>query len=78
MLGTWGTHFSCWALLVVFVLVGFDGGGGFAVGFAAALGFALVPVLLAFGEGQLALHPPFAEVEAGGDERMSLDLRLGE
>jgi len=60
------------------VLAGVHGGAGFAVGFAAALGLALVPVLLAFGHGQLALHPPMAEVEPGGDERVALDLRLGE
>ena len=55
-----------------------DGGSGFAVGFAAALGFALVPVLLAFGDGQFALDPAVAEIESGGDERMSLELRLSD
>jgi hypothetical protein len=58
------------------VFVGFDGGAGFAVGFAAALSFALVPVLLALGESQFALDAAVAKVKAGGDERMSLDLRL--
>ncbi len=60
------------------VLAGVDGGAGFAVGLAAAFGFALVPVLLALGHGQLALHPSVAEVKPGGDERVALDLRLGE
>jgi hypothetical protein len=32
------------------VFAGVDGGAGFTVGFAAFLGFALVPVLFAFGE----------------------------
>ena len=58
------------------VFAGVDGGAGFAVGFAAALGFALVPVLLALGDGQFALDAAVAEVKPGGDERMTLDLRL--
>ena len=33
------------------VFAGVDGGTGFAVGFAALLGLALVPVLLALGDG---------------------------
>jgi hypothetical protein len=60
------------------VLVGVDGGSGLAVGFAPALGFALIPVLLALGQRQFAFHPAVAEVKAGGDERVALDLRLGE
>ena len=60
------------------VFAGLDGGAGLAVGLAAALGFALVPVLFAFGEGELALDAAVAEVEAGGNERMTLGLRLGE
>ena len=39
-------------------------------------GFALVPVLFALGDGEFALDPAVFEVEAGGDERMPLDLRL--
>ena len=58
------------------VLAGVDGGAGLAVGLAAALGLALVPVLFALGDGQFALHPPVAKVKPGGDERMALDLRL--
>src|SRR6185437_9151369 len=61
---------------LLFALAADDGGSGFAVGFAAALGFALVPVLLAFRYCQFALDAAMAEVEAGGDERMSFDLRL--
>jgi hypothetical protein len=55
-----------------------DGGSGVAVGFAALLGFALVPVLLALGQGKLAFHSAVTEVKPGGNERMTLDLRLGE
>ena len=55
-----------------------DGGAGLAVGFAAALGFPLVPVLFALGDGDFALYPAVAEVKPGGDERVTLDLRLGE
>lgn len=58
------------------VLIGIDGRAGFAVGFAAAFGFALVPVLFALGDGEFALDAAIFEIEAGGDERMSLDLRL--
>lgn len=60
----------------LFTLAAGHRGAGFAVGFAAALGFALVPVLLAFCDGQFAFHPAVAEVEPSGDERMPLDLRL--
>lgn len=68
-----------WDLLAAhFVFVFVDGGAGFAVGFAALFGFALVPLLLAFGDGQFAFHSSVAEIEAHGDERMSLDLRLDE
>src|ERR1700751_4490381 len=63
-------------LFCIFALAVCDGGAGFAIGFAAALGFALIPVLFAFGDGQLALHLAAAKVEPGGDERMTLDLRL--
>ena len=55
-----------------------DGGAGIAVGLAALFGLALVPVLLALGHGQFAFDPPVAEVKPGGDERVALDLRLGE
>src|SRR5271166_1568356 len=50
----------------------------FPVGLPPPLRLPLVPVLLAFGQRQLALHPPLAEIEPGGDERMPLDLRLRE
>jgi len=60
----------------IFPLVLRDSGPGLAVGLAAALGFALVPVLFAFGDSQFALDPPIAEIKPGGDERMSLELRL--
>ena len=53
-----------------------DGGSSFLVGFAFAFGFALVPVLLAFGYGELAFDAAIAEVESGGDEREALLLRL--
>jgi len=47
-----------------------------AVGSSAAFGFALVPELLAFGEGDLALHASVLEIETCGDERVSFLLRL--
>lgn len=79
----WGTQVLCLIELLAglpahAVFAGVDGGAGLAVGFVAALGFALIPILLAFGDGQLALDAAITEVEAGGDERMTLDLRLGE
>ena len=64
------------ALFSHLVFAGVDCGPGVAVGFAALFGLALVPVLFAFGNGQFALYPPISEVKAGGNERMSLDLRL--
>ena len=48
------------------------GGFGFVVGFALAFGGALVPLLLAFGEGELAFDAAVAEVEADGDEGEAL------
>jgi len=45
------------------------GGAGFAVGFAAAFGFAFVPVLFTASDGEFALDPAIAEIKAGGDER---------
>ena len=60
------------------VLTGVDGGAGIAVSLAALLSLALVPILLALGHSQFAFDPPVAEVKAGGDERVALDLRLGE
>ena len=57
------------------VFAGVYGGAGVAVGFAALLGFALVPVLFALGDGQFAFDPA-VEIEAGGDERVAFDLRL--
>ena len=51
-------------------------GAGLPVGLAALYGFALVPVLLAFGHGHLAFHTTVAEIKPGGDERMTFDLRL--
>lgn len=59
-----------------FVFAFVDGGAGFAVGFAAFFGFALVPLLFAFGDGQFAFDAAVAEIEADGDERMPFDLRL--
>jgi len=58
------------------MLAGIDGGAGFAVGFASFFGLAFVPVLLAFGYGEFAFDAAALEVKAGGDERMSFDLRL--
>src|SRR5581483_2109848 len=46
-----------------------DGFAGFAIGGAAALGFALVPELLAAGEGHFHFHPAVLKVHACGDER---------
>jgi hypothetical protein len=48
----------------------------FAVGFAAAFSFALIPVLFSLGHGDFALDLPFTEIKASWDERMSFDLRL--
>ena len=45
------------------------GGAGFLVGFPAAFGFALVPVLFALGDGQFALDAAVAEIKASGNER---------
>ena len=67
----WGKSLLC----VLAFAVG-DGGAGLTVGFAAAFGFALVPVLFALGHGQFALDLSTPEIEASGDERMSFDLRL--
>jgi len=64
--------------LLAAMLAGVDGGAGLAVGFAALLGLALVPVLLTLGQGEFAFDAAVAEVEAGGDERMAFDLRLRE
>src|SRR5436305_635545 len=50
----------------------------FLVGGLAALGLALVPELLALGERDFTFYFPAAEVEAGGDERESLLLRLAD
>ena len=58
------------------VFAGVHCGAGFAVGFAAAFCLALVPVLLALSHGQLTLYPPVPKVQAGGDERVTLHLRL--
>ena len=49
-----------------------DGGASFLVGFALALGLALVPLLLAGGDGELAFDAAVAEVEPDGDERGAL------
>jgi len=59
------------------MLAGIYCGTSFAVGLAAPLRLPLVPVLLALGHGQFALHPPVAEVKPRRDERVALDLRLG-
>ena len=54
------------------------GGSGFFVGFAAAFGFALVPVLFALGHGKFAFNSSISEIKASGDERMTLELRLSD
>ena len=54
-----------------------DGGLGFAVGLTLALGGALVVLLLAFGESDLALELAVAEVEPYRDEGESLLLGGG-
>jgi hypothetical protein len=59
-----------------------DGGLGFFVGFPVALGGALVPVLLAFGESELAFDATVFEVELDRYERVALlaggDFELGD
>src|SRR5215472_1260245 len=45
-----------------------DGFAGLFVGRAAALGFALVPELFAFGEGEFDLDSSVLEVHASGDK----------
>ena len=52
-----------------------DGRAGFLVAFAGSLGGALVPVLLAFGQGEFALDAAVAEVKLDRDERVTLLLR---
>src|SRR6185312_6227230 len=49
-----------------------DGGFGFVVGLTFAFGGAFVPVLLAFGEGDLALHTAVLEVKTDRDQRDAL------
>src|SRR6201996_2450100 len=61
---------------LVAVLAADNGGAGFPVGFPALDRLALVPVLLALGDGQLALHAAVPEIKPGRDERMAFDLRL--
>jgi hypothetical protein len=58
------------------VFIGVNGRTGIAIGFAAALGFALVPILFALGQRKLALDSPISEVKPDRDERVPLDLRL--
>src|SRR5271167_4924462 len=53
----------------VFAFAVGDGGAGFAVGFAVALGGAFVPVLLALGDGQFAFDPALAKIEPRRNER---------
>ena len=55
-----------------------DGFSGFAVGGAAAFGFAFVPKLLAFSEGEFHFYPAVFEVQAGRDESKPLLLRLAD
>ena len=52
-----------------------DGGFGFLVAFAGAFGGALVPVLLAFGEGDFALDAAVLEIKFDGDECVAFLLR---
>ena len=63
---------SSWLRAVLAALAAGDGGFGFVVGFALAFGGALIPFLLAFGQGELALDAAVAEVEADGDEGIAL------
>src|SRR5271157_1199532 len=53
-----------------------DGFAGFLVGGAAALGFTLVPLLLALGEGEFDFDSSVFEIHAGGDQGESLLLGL--
>lgn len=62
-----------WRLLA---LAAGDGGAGLFVGVAFAFRFALVPDLLALGQGEFALHLAIAKIKTGGDERKSFLLRL--
>jgi len=58
------------------------GGFGFVVAFAFAFGGALVPLLLAFGEGQFAFDAAVLEVELDRDQGVALllggDLQFGD
>jgi hypothetical protein len=58
------------------MLTGIDRRPGFLIRFAPLLGLALIPVLLALGNGKFAFDPAISEVKPGGNERMPLDLRL--
>src|SRR5215469_17743546 len=59
----------CWRPTAVLPLAAArDGFPGFLVGGAAALGFALVPELLALGKGQFYFHFAVFEIHAGGDQ----------
>src|SRR5208282_2586834 len=51
---------------------------GFFVGGFAALGFALVPVLLALGDGEFHLHPSIAKVQPRRNQRQPLLLGLAD
>ena len=66
-----------WGLAPHAVFAGVDGGAGFPVCLTASLRLTLVPILLAFSDCQLALYTAVAEEKAGGNERVTLDLRLG-
>src|SRR6185437_5254609 len=54
-----------------------NSGTSFLVGFAFALRFPLVPLLLAGGHGELAFDAAVAEVEPNRDERRALSLSGG-
>ena len=49
-----------------------DGISGFFVGGAAAFGFAFIPELFAFGQGQFDFYFAILEIHADGDQRQSL------
>ena len=55
-----------------------DGFAGFFVGGAAALGFALVPLLFAAGDGEFDFHFAAFEVHARGNQRQAALLSLAE
>lgn len=53
-------------------------GPGLAFVFPTPFGLSLVPILLAFGDGHLALDPSIAEIKPRRDERQAFLLRLSQ